>query len=115
MLRTPNALFEGSKAYSINYGVMRKIKPEVWSKAFNDPMWIRSVSQIDSWCLILVTNLTILTTPFALSPKKCDQYQTTTTCMEGSEYQFEKTFKICYGASSSCATLLRNIIIELKN
>ena len=43
MLRTPNALFEGSKAYSINYGVMRKIKPEVWSKAFNDPTWIRYV------------------------------------------------------------------------
>ena len=46
MLRTPNALFEGSKAYSINYGVMRKIKPEVWSKAFNDPTWIRDVFKL---------------------------------------------------------------------
>jgi len=48
MLRTPNAHFEGSKAYSINYGVMRKIKPEVWSKAFNDPTWIRSDFQINT-------------------------------------------------------------------
>ena len=46
MLRTPNALFEGSKAYSINYGVMRKIKPEMWSKAFNDPTWIRYVFKL---------------------------------------------------------------------
>ena len=42
MLRTPNQEFVGSKAYSINYGVMRNVKSETWSKAFNDPEWIRN-------------------------------------------------------------------------
>ena len=36
-----SSLSGSCKAYAINYGVMRNVKPDTWSMAMNDPEWIR--------------------------------------------------------------------------
>ena len=41
VLREPDNEFVPSKAYGLNYGAMKKVRPETWSKAMNDPEWIR--------------------------------------------------------------------------
>ena len=43
-LRQPNDEFIPSKAYSLNYAAMGKVRPDTWSKAMNDPEWIRFVT-----------------------------------------------------------------------
>ena len=44
VLREPNNEFIPSKAYALNYAAMKKVRPEMWSKAMNDPEWIRFVT-----------------------------------------------------------------------
>ena len=44
VLREPGNEFIPSKAYALNYAAMKKIRPEMWSKAMNDPEWIRFVT-----------------------------------------------------------------------
>ena len=70
---------------------MRKIKPEVWSKAFNDPTWIRDVFK-------LMFTFESFDWPTGL-------------IIIRSEHQFEKSYKIRHSTPSSRATILRNIII----
>ena len=94
MLRSPDALFEPSKAYALNYDAMKKIKPEMWSQALNDPTWIRNVFEL------MLTSVS-----FYWLPHRRKNYV-------GIEHQFEKPYKICHGTPSPSTTLLRNIITQ---
>ena len=89
MLRSPNALFEPSKAYALNYDAMKKIKPEMWSQALNDPTWIRNVFEL------MLTSVS-----FYWLPHRRKYYV-------GIEHQFENPYKICHGTSSPSTTILR--------